>query len=965
MNRQTTLEQGDSRLLRNLSPLAVWAFSFGLSVGWGSFVMPGTVFLPIAGPLGAAIGFAVGAAIMGVIGVNFHFLMNRYPDDGGTVTYAKTVFGYDYGFLSAWFLGLVYLAILWANATAIPVIFGSLFGDLLHFGFHYVVAGYTIYFGEILVSVGAIVFCALLCLRGCRTAAIFQVLAALLLFGGVLFGFFAVFFRSDVAALPSLQPSFSPDAKPLIGTLFMVFLAPWAFAGFESVSHSVEEFRFSPQKTLRILLLALTAAAAAYILLSLIGAAVRPEGYGSWVDYLHARGELSGIESLPVFHAVWRAAGTPGLIILGVAAACGILTGLVGSMTAASRMLMAMSRDDLFPSFPGRLNRFGAPKNAILLLLAISLPIPFLGRSAIGWIVDVNTIGVTIAYSIVSAAAWKEAGKSGSRLVRVTGAAGALISVGFLIYYLIPLGSAVSLSTESYLMLLSWSVLGFLVFYLLFRADRSRRLGRSTAAWIVLLLLIFFASTVWIIGTTKSATSAAVAELSDRYLRIGAGSGAEAFAADLRDGFSRVTGGILRNSIIQFLLVLVSLTIIFTIYSKMQKSHRSAVKDKHAAEQSSAAKSTFLSNMSHDIRTPMNAIVGYVTLAKREKDLPPRVADYLDKIESSSGHLLTLINDVLEMSRIESGKMELAPIPTDLRKLLDETRSLFSTQMETKGLRYTVRCDEVRDAHVLCDQNRMNRVLLNLISNAYKFTPAGGTVDVCVRQTGRAEGSASYELRVKDSGIGMSPEFAAKVFEAYAREKTSTVENIQGTGLGTAITKSIVELMGGTIEVLSEKGKGSEFIVRVDLPLDPAAAEAAEETREGAAPAFAGLRALLVEDDAANREVEKTLLEEMGFVVETAVNGEDAVETVAASAPGEFAVVLMDVEMPVKNGYETTKLIRSLKNRALASIPIVALTAKAFSEDVAAAMAAGMNAHIAKPIDAGAVSDTLSEVLRQ
>jgi CheY-like chemotaxis protein len=297
---------------------------------------------------------------------------------------------------------------------------------------------------------------------------------------------------------------------------------------------------------------------------------------------------------------------------------------------------------------------------------------------------------------------------------------------------------------------------------------------------------------------------------------------------------------------------------------------------------------------------------------------------------------------------------------------MDETKNLFAAQMAEKGLDVEVKCD-LADANVLCDANRLSRVLLNLISNAYKFTPAGGRVAVSLSQTGRDEKGASYTLSVKDTGIGMSPEFAAKVFEAYERERTDTVESIQGTGLGTAITKSIVDLMGGTIDVETEQGKGTEFIIRVSFPIDPDAAVASDAFAADAAAgnAFRGMRVLLVEDNDANREMEKVLFENIGFTVDAVENGMDAVEAIASSVPGEYSAVLMDIEMPVRNGIEATKTIRSLKNPALAGIPIIAVSARAFSEDIAAVRDAGMNGHIAKPIDMNQVVKTLSEILLQ
>ena len=384
------------------------------------------------------------------------------------------------------------------------------------------------------------------------------------------------------------------------------------------------------------------------------------------------------------------------------------------------------------------------------------------------------------------------------------------------------------------------------------------------------------------------------------------------------------------------------------------------------AEKSSAAKSEFLSNMSHDIRTPMNAIIGFTNLALRDPSDTPQVTEYLGKIRSSSDHLLSLINDVLEMSRIESGKMDLEQTEVDLRKTLTEVRDMFSTQMEEKEIEFIVDSTHVRKSHVLCDKNRLNRVLLNLLSNAYKFTPRGGTISVTLWQIGDGEdGFGDYELRVKDSGIGMTREFAEKVFEAFERERTSTVSGIQGTGLGMAITKSIVDLMGGTIEVVTAPGAGTEFIIRVRFALQSGAAEQEDEAEDETPelPDFSDMRLLLVEDNEINREIAQTILKEAGFTLETAVNGREAVEKVSAAEPGHFNAVLMDIQMPVMNGYEAARAIRA-SGTPNADIPIIAMTANAFSEDIRSAEEAGMNAHIAKPIDVANLMATLARILR-
>lgn len=419
---------------------------------------------------------------------------------------------------------------------------------------------------------------------------------------------------------------------------------------------------------------------------------------------------------------------------------------------------------------------------------------------------------------------------------------------------------------------------------------------------------------------------------------------------------------------------------------KEQLKHQQValIEARDRAEQSSKAKTTFLFNMSHDIRTPMNAIIGYVDLANalqapcatctREKcphGIPTKLHEFLKKIGASSQHLLALINDVLEMSRIENGKLELIMAEDDLIKTLDEVKDMFGTQMASKNITFTVSTSGVTHRKVMFDKNRFDRVLLNLLSNAYKFTPEDGAISVTLKQletTTEGEKSfASYELRVKDSGIGMTAEFAAKVFEAFERERTSTVSKIQGTGLGMAITKNIIDLMGGTIEVVTAPNEGTEFIIRFKLecssvPEESATSEAADET-EGEVVDFDQKKLLLVDDIEVNREISKMMLEMAGFVIELAENGQEAVDKIAASAPGEYAAILMDIQMPIMDGYAATREIRALANKELASVPIIAMTANAFAEDVAAAKEAGMNGHIAKPIDVNKMMETLADVL--
>ena len=388
----------------------------------------------------------------------------------------------------------------------------------------------------------------------------------------------------------------------------------------------------------------------------------------------------------------------------------------------------------------------------------------------------------------------------------------------------------------------------------------------------------------------------------------------------------------------------------------------------HVAESANKAKSTFLSNMSHDIRTPMNAIIGFTTLALSSITEQEKVKDYLGKILSSSNHLLSLINDILDMSRIESGKVVLEEQETNLAVLADELEHLLSEQAKAQGLELKVDYSKLRDRDVFCDKTRLNQVLLNLLSNAVKFTPAGGHVSFTLTQLEQlSPGKGVYEIRVKDDGIGMTAEFAKRVFEPFERERTSTVSKIQGTGLGMAIAKNIIDMMGGTIDLHTKKGEGTEFVLRLELVLQtqpkPVEAKQQELLPESSTESFAGKRLLLVEDNELNREIACMILCKYGFELETAENGQEAVEMVAAAAPGYYDLVLMDIQMPIMDGHEATRRIRALENPELAKVPIVAMTANAFDEDRRAAKDCGMNGFISKPINMQEVIQALRDNL--
>ncbi|MBD5090119.1 MAG: PAS domain S-box protein [Clostridiales bacterium] len=387
------------------------------------------------------------------------------------------------------------------------------------------------------------------------------------------------------------------------------------------------------------------------------------------------------------------------------------------------------------------------------------------------------------------------------------------------------------------------------------------------------------------------------------------------------------------------------------------------------ANKANKAKSVFLSNMSHDIRTPMNAIVGFTNLAINHIDCKKEVEEYLVKIQTSGKHLLNLINDVLDMSRIESGKIHLEENPCSLSEILQGLHNILQADIREKRLELNIDTVDIQNEEIWCDKLRLNQVLLNLLSNAVKYTDMGGMISLRVTEKSEAPaGCASYEFYIKDTGIGMSKEFVSHIFEPFERERNSTISRIQGTGLGMAITKNIIDMMHGTIEVKSEQGVGTEvtvsFTFRLNTEKKADASEIKEKTFSIDKKNISTGRILLVEDIEMNQEIAVAILSEAGYCVEIAGNGQIAIDMLKNSEPGYYQLVLMDIQMPVMNGYEATKEIRKLENKELASIPILAMSANAFEEDKQEALKCGMNGHIAKPIDVKILFNTLSEILK-
>ncbi|MBR6021977.1 MAG: amino acid permease, partial [Kiritimatiellae bacterium] len=783
-----------------LSPLAAWALAFGCAVGWGAFVMPGTTFLPIAGPLGTALGILGGALAMGLIALNYHFLIRRHPDAGGAYAYVKDICNRDHGFLCAWFLLLTYSAIVWANATALVLIPRNLFGPVLQFGFHYHIADFEVWLGEILASIAVLLLAGTLLSLSKRWAARLQTLCALVLLGGVALGLVAVL-RHHQGGWAGLAPAFSRGgSRPLAQILGVMALAPWAFVGFESVSHSVEGFRFKRRRGLWVILAAIASAAFAYIALVVVAAALPPEGFADWSAYVKALPTLDGVDALPVFNAVETAMGPAGVHILATTTLAAILTGLLGFLVAASRLVVAVARDGLLPRPLAALGPDANPVRAVWALVAVSCLLPFVGRTAIGWIVDVTTVGASVVYGYVSWCAFAAARLDGDRLHETAGLAGLLAAVLFAVYCLVPRFWAVSaFSTESYFILAVWSLLGCAVFLRLLRRDHAGTLGKSTVVWIALLLLISFATHMWVRQATFRVADGVVAEVGAHYAAD------PSHAPDRDDPWFRHEEEIIDDTLthyhlVQMALVVVALSVMVGIYTVISRRERDAAK----------AKEYFFSTVSHDIRTPLNAIIGYSETLRLGPASPAERDEALASILSSSKTLLRLVNDILDLSRLESGKLETSPVPTDVPALLRDVASIFAPAARKAGLDLRLALPPM--PRLLVDPVRLRQIAFNLVGNAVKFTEKG---HVEIRAAFNPEpGTPAGELvlSVEDTGVGIAREDLSRIANAYVQLGAKLARN-GGTGVGLAVCRHLAAAMGGTFTVQSTLGQGSTFTV--------------------------------------------------------------------------------------------------------------------------------------------------------
>jgi signal transduction histidine kinase/CheY-like chemotaxis protein len=916
-----------------LSILTAWGLSFGYAVGWGAFVMPGSQFLPGAGPAGTVIGIAVGTLAMAVIGWNYYRMVSACPGAGGAYAYAQKAFGADCGYLTAWSLALAYMAILWANATALVLLVRYMFGDVLQFGWHDTLAGFDIYLGEVLLSVVVMVFAGGVCLWRKRLAGRVQAALAAFMLVGVATCFFFALSRHE-GGLSSMGPAFAPsEAGPVSQVLCILAMMPWAFVGFEAISHSSAEFAFPVKKLWRVLAAAIVSSAAMYAMLAFLPVLAHPDAFTTWADYISGKAGLAGLDSMPTFAAAQIVFGRGGIALLGGTMFAGIFTGIVAATVAMSRLLYALSEDGIFPAcgaWLGRLDKNGQPRNAILAVVGVSLAIPFFGRTVIGWPVEVSSIGAAVAYCVTSAAAFKLARGEGDRLTAATGAAGIAMSIVFCLLLLVPnyiSGSA--LSAESYLVLALWCIAGFALYWRVFKNDSRQRFGKSHIVWTGIVVLIFFSMLMRVRLATQNATNRAVNSITEQmahhcFVHHGTTNPAaikeeQRFVVEKMD---ELNGTRLREDLVQVSLLSASLLIIFALYTTQRSREEALLVEKAKMDERERAKSLFFSTVSHDIRTPLNAIIGFSEMLKHGIDTKSEYDLAVNSIHQSGEMLRQLVNDLLDLTKLESGKMDIHAEPTDVAQIVREIAFSFYATHQKPGLEILCRAGDTPT--LMVDPHRIRQIAFNFMSNAVKFTKKGFIKIEASFRPDETGASGEFRLSVEDTGCGIGEENLKRLAAPFVQVGDIAARRT-GTGLGLYICRMLAMAMGGDMEIKSVLGKGSTFSIVV-----PGVRVVESEGVNSPTPPLThsptNLRLLIADDTKMNQIVLRAMFSKLGIKDLTfADNGREALDILKDTSVKPFDLVLTDFVMPEMTGEELVAAIRA--DPVLSSLKVYLFTA--------------------------------------
>lgn len=570
----------ENRLSPYIGRAGAWALSLGTAIGWGSLVVTSTAYLSQAGPAGSIIGLLAGAAVMLLIAKNYHYLINAFPDAGGAYAYAKETFGYDYSFLLSWFLFLTYAAILWANATSLPLFARYFIGDVFRKGMLYTIFGYEVYLGEMLLTFAGLLLTVFLCTRSRKVTISIMIFFAVTLTVCISAAFTGTVFGHGSAGT-GFDPAFIPGTNSLRQIVHIACISPWAFIGFENISHSSEEFTFPRTKAFRIMAAAVAAAAVLYVFVFVMSVSAYPPQYGSWLEYISDLGSLSGIEGLPAFYAAYRCMGNAGVTLLVTALFGLIITSLIGNTIALSRLLYALAKDGIIHMRFADVNSKHIPSNALWLIILLSLPVPFLGRTAIGWIVDVTTIGATLIYFLVSLSAAKIADIRSDRKERITGLAGAVIMLLFGAYLLLPgLFTASSMEKETFFLFVVWGILGFIFFRSILRRDSEKRFGKSLIVWIALLSLVLLISLIWMSQSMMASTGTVMDNIHSYYSEEGSATSERAADESFIDEqISELRSTNARTILVATGMFAFALVILLTNYTYMNKRQQESERE--------------------------------------------------------------------------------------------------------------------------------------------------------------------------------------------------------------------------------------------------------------------------------------------------------------------------------------------------------------------------------------------------
>ncbi len=508
-------ENTEKSLTSYISIIGAFALALGTILGWGSLVSTSNIYLLQSGPVGSILGVCCGALVMLIIAKNYSFLMAGFPDCGGAYSFSKQAYGFDHAYITGWFLASTYLAVLWFNVTSIPLFVRNFIGNIFQFGFKYSICNYEVYFGEALISSLVLI---LICWVVAKFRKFSMGLMTLMVSAFItLIGICFLLVIKKSGGIQNINPVFVPDTDYMLQVINIAFISPLAFVGFESISHASEEFNFSKDKIINVLFAAIFFAALFYIIILFLSATVYPPQYHSWFEYISNLSKHSGIESFPIFYAVNHYLGDYGYYALIFSLFALILTSLIGNIYALSRLLYRMALDNIIPHKYSELDCDNVPNKAIWLVACLSVLIPFLGRTAIGWIVDVTAIGATLVYAFVSISVWKIAKESGLKKEKVYGLIGLFFMVVFVVYLLCPnLIRTGKISTESYLLFPLWSILGMIYFRQLLKRDnesKNTRFGKSTIVWILLFTIMLSTSFTWMLDSNQNTSNKLISDL--------------------------------------------------------------------------------------------------------------------------------------------------------------------------------------------------------------------------------------------------------------------------------------------------------------------------------------------------------------------------------------------------------------------------------------------------------------------